>query len=318
MNMKINNGGSNAIKGFNYQSGVAIYMMIKHYHNDSFKICVEAQDDIDIMIDNCCIFMQIKSYKQSKTTLTNLVKKAPNSSILHKLWDKEELPNIQYRYKIVCTDFSGCNGIFEDGIAFNNCLYPLSNLDIDYPEYNYKLSNTYIAITPFKDNMIDTEIYLKGTMVSSGIRVDNGFGDIIFNELFKIIQLKSSIKSVDKSSINRKTISSQELKKLFNKGNQYINIIDECKKVLSKITANLNDDQLCSQIEKNIEKRFDILLRAQRNIITKIIGNYELESNYFDLIQRLFFKTKNNNIGLDDHEIYTVIIALVSEKIQEL
>lgn len=68
----IDNGGAIAIKGFNYQKACIIYVIVRNYQKDNFKIIPEAQDDFEVHFDDKSIFVQVKGTK--KLSIANMSK----------------------------------------------------------------------------------------------------------------------------------------------------------------------------------------------------------------------------------------------------
>ena len=54
------NGGAEAIKGFNFQKANLILIAINNYLKDNFKIYIEAEDDVVVSYNNYKAYLQVK------------------------------------------------------------------------------------------------------------------------------------------------------------------------------------------------------------------------------------------------------------------
>ncbi|RRD39267.1 DUF4297 domain-containing protein [Leptotrichia sp. OH3620_COT-345] len=106
--LKYEDGGKNAIKGYNFQSYAGIYYMLVLYKNDkSFKIGFEKNDDIEIhLLDSIRYKIQVKSSKKG-LTLNKILKTS----------DKEKLSIFQ---KLISDKTYDCYKICFPIKAFSN------------------------------------------------------------------------------------------------------------------------------------------------------------------------------------------------------
>ena len=70
------NGGAEAIKGFNFQKANLILLAINNYEKKDFKIYIEAEDDIVVNYNNYRAFIQVKKQVHTFNTITKQSKKA--------------------------------------------------------------------------------------------------------------------------------------------------------------------------------------------------------------------------------------------------
>ena len=318
--MALDIGGSVAIKGFNYQNAVAIFIMINNYNNTTFEIFLEHEEDINVLVDNFNILVQAKSNTQ---TLHKISKKNNKSvAILDKLWAKDS-QGLKNRYKIACVNFSAINNVSATkGCVIPDYLYSLENIVKSSKDFNpdkiankEKLPHTYIFITPFKDDYHIQLDYLIAAMVRNNIKVDNGLAMSIINELFNLCQSTAEIRTDkvnNEFAINKKRIDANKLKTIFDKSKNHNLLIEECKKIRVSISNNLNDI-LNRKIEHCIDTKIDSLINSYEKEISNKIGQFNIPEDYYEGIKLLIDKI--GKTPLKEEEQYTIIIILMAKQI---
>lgn len=235
MSNKYDDGGANAIRGFNYQKAVIAYIAICNLHEDDFYIIPENKEDIEVYKQGKTAYIQVKSSPLSISKLSAKTKikgesKNNGPSIIAKLIRKEG----DSRFKVATTDaFStkDFKGLIEDKGEFcDRGIYKLSDeqkntikeaLKVDKAFTDDFIENRieqiYIMISMFSNNKINATASLLGLMSQKGIKVDNTMGSTSLNELFSQIDNGSEInfKRLDDPTIDKKMIKSEDLKKIF-------------------------------------------------------------------------------------------------------
>jgi Cap4 dsDNA endonuclease len=238
----VDNGGANAIKGFNYQKSVIVLIAVLNYlKSKDFQIYVEAEDDIVVSMDRKKTYIQVKSSSLSVKKIINRPK-GKDSIIEKNLSCGDE----QSYYKLITPSFSGTDKNLEkvqpailregalvysysqDGIlSIGEKLTLLSDK---------KLENSRVALTAFKANQKDAFRYITGVMADEGISVDNNYGRASLQELVGQIDERSEIIIKDKSDIERKKFTSTNLSIIFSHSTK----MEYFDKILDKLGYNLH------------------------------------------------------------------------------
>src|SRR5690606_24410568 len=220
----IDNGGAEAIKGFNFQKANLILIAVRNYKKPQFKIYIEAEDDIVVSYTGYKAFIQVKKQSHSLNTLTKNGKSrsgATTPSILVKNLSeglKEDT------HKIIVTDIYK-NDIKKIEIvkpgSIHSEIYKLSdeakielikNLPANISDY---LDNFYLYISPIHQNFIESVRYLIGYLNEIGIPVDDKRGKNIISELSLIIDQKGGEKIVDPVDKELKVLDQELFESLF-------------------------------------------------------------------------------------------------------
>lgn len=98
-------GGSQAIKGFNFQTAMGALIAVFNFSEPDFKMIVEGTEDLEVHKSGICTYVQVKS---GKLTTTKLLKNPKNTksgkrrlAILYKLLSAG---TTQDRYKLIVSD----------------------------------------------------------------------------------------------------------------------------------------------------------------------------------------------------------------------
>jgi hypothetical protein len=205
---KIDNGGAEAIRGFNFQKANLILLAINNYMKPNFKIYIEAEDDIVVSFDEYKAFIQVK--KQSHTFNSLLKKEKPKGlnkdgsknlneklSILEKNLSSGEIGDV---FKIFVKNIGVKDKkklkIKKPGQICIN-LYELNDeakteiLSKLPSEYTNKLDNFYLHISPLGEEYEEAQTYLIGSLNKNDVSVDNNQGRTIIAELALNIDNKS-------------------------------------------------------------------------------------------------------------------------------
>jgi hypothetical protein len=318
-------GGSNAIRGFNYQKAVITFIAVLNYNKDDFEFFIENQDDVEVFFKDSHTFIQIKSNKS--LSIKNLVKadKKTNQSILSKNLSKNANGSRLGRYKIIAPDFQKSDKSnleeYSEGLIFDT-IYKYSDSqrlaisdslkDQGYKQNDsdLKLSNSYLFFSPFGADLIDAIRSIKGTMSDHNISVDNNKGNIAINELFTQIDFKSEISPTKEMPYNnKKKLTSRDLKIIFTiSGHEIIQ-----ERIWNHIKSNFN---LLTQ--QKIEREFIRAIsmhKALKNDMVNKIGSFTADSDTNSLVKDLYEKVKI--FEFDDNVLYALIVVIIAEKIQE-
>lgn len=318
-------GGSNAIKGFNYQKAVIAYVAVHNFKTDDFYIIPEGRDDAEIFSQGVTTFIQVKSEKLSISKIAKRDKKT-QKSIIGKLFDKNTTNAL---YKIVTTNkFSeidkknlilkldhlfpcenyGCSPLQTQKICLN-----LLNEKFTPEQAEVKLKNTTITISPF-DDTYDTAIkFLLGSMSEANINIDRKVGNIALTELFTQIDQKSEL-PYDKATENldRKKIKKIDLDKIFITSNIEQHKNEYRKELLALCKFSLQDKSQIQIALYSINSAYKDL----KNKIKKKIGAFNVDNgNEADQVKNLFKSLNVNNN--EKYIIYAIIIDIIVDKITD-
>lgn len=322
--MKID-GGSNAIRGFNYQKAVITLIAVLNYNKDDFEFFLENQDDVEVFFKDSHTFIQIKSNKN--LSIKSLIKadNKTNQSILGKNLNKNPYGSKLSRYKVVTPDFqkSDRSNLEEssDCLIFDK-IYKYSDsqklvINNGLKDQNYeqsvldsKLSNSYIFFSPFGANLIDAIRSIKGTMSDHNISVDNNKGDIAINELFTQIDQRSEISPTQEMPYNnKKKLTASDLKLIFT--------ISGHEDIQDRIWNDIKSDfNLLKQhkIEKEFKRAISMHKALKNNMISKI-GSFTADSDANSLVKDLYEKVKT--FEADESVLYALIVVIIAERIKE-
>jgi hypothetical protein len=237
---KYDNGGAEAIKGFNFQKANLILLAVNNFQKKDFKIYIEAEDDIVVSYENYKAFIQVKKQVHTFKSITKReIKKSkdssgkeikiPSPSILEKnlkSGTKEDT------FKIIVKDIgekdkkqlyikkpgSICSELYElNKKAKEKIIQLLPDELID------KLDKFYFVISPIHENLKEAEKYLIGCLNTVGVSVDNNRGRTIIAELCLTIDQKAQeiitdeihkeLKSMDTGYFSKVLITYESLKK---------------------------------------------------------------------------------------------------------
>lgn len=216
------NGGANAIKGFNYQKSVVILIAVLNYmRENNFELYVESEDDIVVRIDGTKTYIQAKSQPLSVATI--LRRKDGKDSILEKNISNGSESDSMYKlvtpsFKIADKHLVGSTPIFiTDGASLHTYSeVSLKKIKETYPALSdIKLKNSKVALTDFGANQKQSLTYIKGVMVNQGIAVDQGIGLATLHELSNQIDQRSELTISTPEDYEKKKFNSTNLQNIF-------------------------------------------------------------------------------------------------------
>ncbi|MDN4526400.1 dsDNA nuclease domain-containing protein [Fictibacillus fluitans] len=205
---EFDNGGAEAIKGFNFQKANVILLAINNYKKKNFKIYVEAEDDIVVSYEGYNAYIQVKKQKHTFKSITKKDKKVKkgsdgksvviySSSILEKNLNSGTEKD---RFKLIVKDFGAtdkkqlkikkpgslCSELFE--LSKEAKALIIKALPADLVN---KVENFYFYISPIHEDLNEAERYLIGCLNKINIAVDNSRGRSIIAELSLTIDQKA-------------------------------------------------------------------------------------------------------------------------------
>lgn len=304
MNTQIDTGGTNAIKGFNYQHAVSVLILLLHHEKDDFYIIPEGLDDIQIFDNGTSHFLQVKG---KKITAGNLVipTKKQTESMIEKLVNKKSEYTLNNEYKIVCIE-SNCT--LTDNKVESKLFYSPYEPDINYiysfdikPIEKLKKFGSYdedkqeqlrsiikrikCYITPFKNSSDSYQPYLMGTISNLGVDISPTYQENALRVLKDFITSRSEIIISDEKDAKDKAIHTSDIRYLFEEA--------ELHKELKELIFNSIDDYLGT----NTGLKFKL-----KSIVLGIIDNLEIDAHYIKVkeilyenkydLQKLIYKSK--------------------------
>lgn len=218
----IDNGGANAIKGFNYQKSVVMLIAVLHFlDSEDFELFVETKDDIVFSSTSGTIYLQAKSGEMNVTGVTTKRKGAP--SVLEKNisggTDDSDI------FKIVTPSFKDSGGdlyevdaalITKGAKVFKYSEDALEKIKKRLPGISQeKLKRARVALTAFDEDQTEALYHIQGIMASMGIPVDNNHGLRSLEELIKEIDQRSAIIVKGEDDYKKKRFTPKDLSSIF-------------------------------------------------------------------------------------------------------
>lgn len=294
------NGGANAIKGFNFQKAVITFIAIKNYDKPNFQILVEAKDDFEVKHDGYEAYIQVKSQKLS---INQLLNSNDGKSILEKNLSSGDMNS---RFKIFVKSFAEkdlkkmieidgdiCNPIYSYNEKQKNTILEKLKKSEKIKEFEDKLLSSYIYIPPFKDKLAEAIPFLLGELSLRDIDVSKKRGQMAINELFTLIDQKSEYIVKCEKDYQKKQILKKDLKEIFklsSKLDEFDNLL-EATSYSYFVKKQIKKEQLKIMHVYGIEKRFvkqdlrnlDLLNETEEEIIKKAIEKCDANSKFSNL-----------------------------------
>ncbi|WP_026702928.1 hypothetical protein [Salibacterium aidingense] len=315
----IDNGGAFAIKGFNFQKASIALIAIKNFDKSNFQVYVEAKEDFQVEFDQFQAFIQVKSKKLTLNKILN-----NKELILYKNIISSKVVNSNTKYKIITKDFSENDlrnmVVDNDGeicaplYTYNEKQFKeiINKLNSQGKVKNLKdrLRNSYIYVTPFKDNMEDAVLFLIGAMDQKKIEVSKDRGKMAINELFTLIDQKSELIIEDHEDMEMKKIVQEDLKEIFKTTSQF----DALYEVLRETSYNYFNKERIKKEQLKILSMYKSEKAAAKNELKDfdLDKDVSIDSLIKDAIQIADSKISFNNL-----EYFTkvaIVIELLIEK----
>lgn len=313
---KIDNGGAEAIRGFNFQKANLILLAINNYMKPNFKIYIEAEDDIVVSFDEYKAFIQVK--KQSHTFNSLMKKEKPKGlnkdgskklneklSILEKNLSAGEIGDV---FKIFVKDIGVTDKkqlkIKKPGQICIN-LHELNDeakieiLSKLSSEYTHKLDNFYLHISPLGEEYEEAQTYLIGSLNKIDVSVDNNQGRTIIAELTLNIDNKSQHIIEDISDKELKYMDSEYFSNVFITSKAIIKF----EKVLDTLNYRIKKERLKIDLTK-------VTLKEEIKDFIQTLDELEDLSN-LEIVKIVLEKYL-------DKEEHNLLIAIAIESICEI
>ncbi|EEL70773.1 dsDNA nuclease domain-containing protein [Bacillus mycoides] len=289
---QFDNGGAEAIKGFNFQKANLILLSINNYQKKDFKIYIEAEDDIVVSYENYRAFIQVKKQKHTFSTITKQEQKlikAPEGKKSKKL-----LPSILEKnlnsgteddtFKIFVKEIGSTDkkqlNIKKPG-AICSELYELSDtakaklIKALPSELTNKIENFYLYVSPIHENLDEAAKYLTGCLNEIDVSVDNNRGRAIIAELSLTIDQKAQEIIFDELHKELKSIDGDYLSKIL----VTCKALNEFESILESLSYNaLLKKQIKSERLKIELNKTNLKADMKQAIIDYIEKNEDLET----------------------------------------
>lgn len=305
---EMDNGGAEAIKGFNFQKANLILLAINNYRKNNFKIYIEAEDDIVVSYEDYKAYIQVKKQKHTFNTITKKESKkitdtdgnkiTSSSSILEKnLSSGSDFDT----YKIFVKDIGSSDkkklNLKKPGSICTE-VYRLNDeakgkiINVLPDELKHKLEKFYFYISPINDDLNEAVKYLIGCLNGINVSVDDNRGRIVIAELSLTIDQKAQevisnevdkeIKAMDTNYFSKVFITYETL-------NQFDRVLNSLgynelitKKIRSeRLKIELNSTDLKREIKEALEELFEddsLQSLSNREIIDIIIEKFKSSS----------------------------------------
>lgn len=317
----IDTGGSNAIKGFNYQKSLISLIAILNHDKKDLSIFVETEDDVVVLISGIKVFVQAKS--SNELSIAKLIKPGKSSSIIKKNISKGD-DNSRFKIAIPNACFSKSDKkspdslILEQGLIFDNVykysdsqknkiIDALEKEGVDKDVALRRISNSFIYISDFDSNQERAIKYLIGEMCSHGISVDNGAGMRILSTLFTEIDIRGGhIQGKDVVSDAEKELSCYFLNKIFCKGES----IALEKEIMDTVAG--GDFRFRRAIYK---ERYSSRHEHLENTLRELYGRFDKTGDTKDVVLRLVDIAGEAQVVESQEALYAITIKIVAEAI---
>ncbi len=294
----IENGGAQAIKGFNYQKSVIALIAVLHYlDSDQVDLYIESEDDIVVKTSARKTYIQSKSTEQ---TIASIVyRKDGKASVLEKNLSNGG-DNTDDRYKLVTPRFGGQDKylseidaeIFTEGAQVYSYLQTARTSITDkLPDVSeVKLRNSRVALTAFPAKQADALTHIKGVMSNMNIPIDNSYGSAALGELCLRIDQKSEIIAKDATDYEKKKITQHDLRRIFGhtyKAQLFEDIIDALGYSIMKRTELVNKNATIGAIFgayidmaiEEIKSMDDLTDVDERTVINRVLNAISFTSD---------------------------------------
>lgn len=318
----MDSGGSQAIRGFNYQKSLISLIAILNHDKRDLSIFVETDDDVVVLISGMKIFVQAKSGKD--LSIAKLITPQKTSSIIKKNISNGD-NNDRFKIAIPNTcfaksDIEGVNSlILSEGTIFENNVYRYSDEQknkiinalvkegVDQNTALSKISNSFIYLSDFDSNQERAIKYLLGEMCEHDIKVDDGAGISILNALFSEIDIRSGrIVGRDAISDKDKELSCDFLNKIFCKG--------EVFSIETEITNMVAGGNIYLK-ERIIKERNSGCYEDLESNLRELYGNFGINEDTKNIVLQLVDIAKKEKLNVPEEAIYAITIKIVAEKI---
>lgn len=317
---EIDNGGAEAIKGFNFQKANLILIAINNYKKNSFKVYIEAEDDIVVSYENYKAYIQVKKQIHTFSSLTTKESKkitAADGKKVTKLSSSIIEKNLSFgtksdNYKIFVKDIgitdkkqlvlkkpgSICAEVYKlNDLARTKIIKSLP------VELQNKLENFYFFISPINEDLNEAVNYLIGCLNGINVSVDDNRGRIIIAELSLTIDQKAQevlSKDVDKEI---KAMDTNYFSKIF--------VTWEALNKFDRILDSLGYNEIINKQIRNERLKIELNLTNLKKDMHEALVNLFEDDDYMDLTNRNIIDNIIDKFKSTDFARYTLISVAI-------
>lgn len=316
-------GGAQAIKGFNFQTAMGALIAVFNFSEPDFKMIVEGKEDLEVHKAGICTYVQVKS---SKLTTNQLLKMPKNTksgerrlAILYKLLSAG---STQDRYKLIVSDKFSEKDFFNHFTRSSNPLildkaYQSKPQTLQHIQQHMRkegiplpeeiLQHLFLYRAPFQTDLQTASRYICGVMNENNILTDNYCGHTAFSEIVRIIYQKSEY--TENGNLEEKAITSADLKRIFHTSKRPL--------LAKQIISELFPGQILKQdrIGTNIVK-IPLALQHHKENIKGLLGslNFMGPIREADFINKCMSMKPIASYPISDEEKYAILIDLLLDE----
>lgn len=322
---ELDNGGSEAIKGFNFQKANLILLAINNYQKRNFKIYVETEDDIVVSYDNYNAYIQVKKQKHTFRTIKEKKSKKVQGNDGNNVtqWSPSILEkNLSSgtdsdTYKIIVKDIGSSDkkkltlkrpgSICTEVHRLND--EAKGEIIKDLPEnLKLRLENFYFNISPINDDLNEAVKYLIGCLNGIEVAVDDNRGRIVIAELSLTIDQKAQEVLSEGVEKEIKAINSTYFSKVF--------ITYETLNQFDKILNSLGYNEIITKKIKNERLKIELNLTDVKKDVKEALCEIANDDCFSDLSNREIIELiikRFNSIEINRNTLISVAIECLCE-----
>lgn len=316
-------GGAQAIKGFNFQTAMGALIAVFNFSEPDFKMIVEGKEDLEVHKAGICTYVQVKSSKLTTNQLLKMPKDTKSGerrlAILYKLLSAGRT---QDRYKLIVSNK------FPEKDFLNHFTHSSRPLILDRAyqatpktiqqirQHMQKegislpkeiLQHLFLYRAPFQTDLQTASRYICGVMNENNILTDNCCGHTAFSEIVRIIYQKSEY--TENGNLEEKTITSADLKRIFHTSKRPL--------LAERIIAELFPGQILKQdkIRRNIVK-IPLAFQHHKENIKERLGSLKLVDSMREdeLINKCMSMKNIVAYPISNEEKYAILIDLLLDE----
>lgn len=313
-------GGANALRGFNFQTAMGALIAVFNYTEEDFKMVVEGAEDIVVHKKGICTFIQVKSSSLKTSDLLRTPKPKKNGerrlAVLYKLLSHDSKQEKE-RYKLIVSDKFSEKDLqkkfqLSDQAQILDTVYSpteqtisviLKQMQKDGINLSQeKVREFFLYRAPFHTDLESASRYICGVMNEREILTDHGAGRRAFEEVIRIIYQKSEC--IEMGGVTQKEISSAELKRIFRTSRRPL----LAREILEQLFPDFVFKR--DQIEKNI---YDVPFRLQyhKKQIHRKLGKISIDDSISPAKYIQHFNEQLEDYPLSENEKYAILIDLL-------
>ncbi|PPQ46041.1 DUF4297 domain-containing protein [Paenibacillus peoriae] len=325
VNKEVDNGGAEAIKGFNFQKANVILLAINNFQKNNFKIYVETEDDIVVSYENYKAYIQVKKQKHTFSSISKKESKKVQGddgkkitrwspSILEKNLSSGAASDI---YKIIVKDIGSsdkkkldlkkpgsiCREVYKiNDEARREIIQALPE------KLRSKLENFYFYISPINDDLNEAVKYLIGCLSGINVSVDDNRGRIVIAELSLTIDQKAQEILYDGVDKEIKAMDTNYFSKVF--------VTYETLNQFDRVLNSLGYNEIISKRIRSERLKIELNLTDVKKDIKEALQEILDNDNFSDLsnleIIGLIFK-RFESLNLNRNTLIAVAVECLCE-----